>query len=131
MCSIVQGADWHWGPSRAPQAATNTTAAVEQPPYIKDSALVTCILAFILFFAYLALQVCWVLLHSVACGWVCMPTCTCTLCSHTHTHTHTQQQGQSCIVHVMTMLVYIQSCTITTVSFCRFSTVSHLTESRK
>ena len=46
--SIVQGADWAWGPAKH---------ATTQPSYIRYSALVTSILAFILFFAYLVLQV--------------------------------------------------------------------------
>ena len=56
--SIVQGADWHWGPTSTTKphpATTHTTSG--QPSYIKDSALATSILAFVLFICYLVLQV--------------------------------------------------------------------------
>ena len=44
---IVQGADWHFGP-------TNTNP---QPEYIRDAALATFLFAMLFFFAYLTFQV--------------------------------------------------------------------------
>jgi hypothetical protein len=49
IISIVQGADWYWGPEVKKEA--------QQPAYIRKSALATAILAFILFISYLVLQV--------------------------------------------------------------------------
>ena len=54
-CSVVQGADWHWGPSNTIHTDSNGSG---QPKYIRDSALASFVLASILFFAYLVLQVC-------------------------------------------------------------------------
>jgi hypothetical protein len=52
---IVQGADWHWGPTKQQNATTNSTSG--QPTYIKGSALATSVLSFFLFICYLVLQV--------------------------------------------------------------------------
>lgn len=49
--SVVQGADWHWGPTSHP----DTSPA---PAYTKWSALATFILCFIFFILYMAQQVC-------------------------------------------------------------------------
>jgi len=51
--SIVQGADWHFGPTKP----TNKDADPDPRKYIKDTALVTGILSLILFVCYLAYQV--------------------------------------------------------------------------
>ena len=53
-CSIVQGADWHWGPSAT---ATITEGSSGQPKYIRICALVTCVLSFVFLIAYLVYQV--------------------------------------------------------------------------
>lgn len=53
-CSIVQGADWHWGPAAKAVITENSSG---QPKYIRICALVTCILSFILLIAYLVYQV--------------------------------------------------------------------------
>ncbi|XP_064385229.1 uncharacterized protein LOC135334107 [Halichondria panicea] len=51
---VVQGADWHWGPSTTPNM-TNSTSG--QPDYIKNSSLATCIMATIFLIAFLVFQV--------------------------------------------------------------------------
>lgn len=55
LFSIVQGADWYYGPTRG----FNSTSSVlhQQPDYIKYSSLSASILAFIFLIAYLAFQV--------------------------------------------------------------------------
>ena len=62
--SVVQGADWHWGPTQN----ISVDKGKSQPTYIRDSALATFILASVLFFAYLVVQVCGsiVQLHCIA-----------------------------------------------------------------
>ncbi len=56
ITSIVQGADWHYGPTKS----INTTLynSTGQPTYIKYSSLATAILAFIFLIFYLVFQVC-------------------------------------------------------------------------
>ena len=52
--SVVQGADWHWGPSTTPNM-TNSSSG--QPDYIRNSSLATCIMATIFLIAFLVFQV--------------------------------------------------------------------------
>lgn len=53
--SIVQGADWHFGPT---VPANKTEYPISgQPKYVKYTSLVSFILAFVLLALYLALQV--------------------------------------------------------------------------
>jgi hypothetical protein len=51
FCSIVQGADWHWGPKKYPPQDPI------QPKYVRDAALATLILCVISFIAYLVFLV--------------------------------------------------------------------------
>ena len=64
-CSIVQGSDWHWGPTSRPFNTSNTISGSGQPTYIRDSALATSVLSFILFISYLVLQVCELQVHNM------------------------------------------------------------------
>ena len=52
--SIVQGADWHWGPSAT---AVIKEGSSGQPSYIRTCALITCVLSFVFLIAYLVYQV--------------------------------------------------------------------------
>ena len=52
--SIVQGADWHWGPTRTANI-TDTTSG--QDAYVKDAALATCVLSLVFLIGYLVFQV--------------------------------------------------------------------------
>ena len=53
--SIVQGADWHWGPERT---GNITDTSNGQPTYIRNSALATFVFAFVFLIMYLVFQVC-------------------------------------------------------------------------
>ena len=60
--SIIQGADWVYGPARNMTLPTGNATIDDsipnvRPVYIKYTALVTCIICFIFFIAYLVFQV--------------------------------------------------------------------------
>ena len=110
--SIVQGADWHWGPAR------EIVPPAGQSHYIRYCALVTFIIASIFLIGYLTIQVCvyehvymfYVFMCEHLYRWCLLltqkgrselevkksiheHTCSCksTQC-HAHTHTHTQNK---------------------------------------
>ena len=59
--SIVQGADWYYGPER-PYNGTfpvnDNGNPIDPPPYMRYSALATALAAFVFFVLYLVYQVC-------------------------------------------------------------------------
>ena len=57
--SIVQGADWHWGPAAS---GNITDTSNGQPAYIRNSALATFVFAFVFLIMYLVFQV-WCIIY--------------------------------------------------------------------